>query len=165
MTLNAGNVYTAIHEGWLEVDGERLSLSKDAVDEIETLWKQVEELNEAVRLGSEMRQNAYAAQQQAEAAGEQAKAMSKAMAIFGRMAKGGVVPGKDEKFLMDFDPTLYKIAKMMQVMAEEHDKYDSLLKDEEDGEPGEPPADDATAYGAEVSVSVEAAPAAEAPAE
>lgn len=51
---------------------------------------------------------------------------------------GDIVPGSDEKFLMDFDKDMYLSAKTMQGLAQKEDpeKYDSILEDDEDSEDG-----------------------------
>ena len=60
--------------------------------------------------------------------------MAKAIEIFRRMSKGGMVPGKDEKLLMEFDDKMYQTAKSMQLMAERHKKHKRLSEDPEEEE-------------------------------
>ena len=60
--------------------------------------------------------------------------MSKAMEVARRIMKGGIVPAKDEKKLMEFSMELYQAAKNIGSMVQqrEREKYKSLWKDEEE---------------------------------
>ena len=74
-------------------------------------------------------------EQQAEAAEEYCKEMSKIMLVARRIMKGDIVPMTDEKKLMEFDDKLYQMAKNMQAMAwleeKRHEKHKSLWEEEE----------------------------------
>lgn len=76
-------------------------------------------------------------EQQAEASKKGAKAfddVAKAMEIARRIARGDIVPLKDEKKLIEFSADLYQVAKASAAINAEkkHKKYDSLYDDEED---------------------------------
>ena len=68
------------------------------------------------------------------------KEMGKILAVAMRMFHGDIVPGSDEKKLMEFDSDLYQMAKNAQMMAKlkERKKYDSLWDDEEKKELEDP---------------------------
>ena len=55
---------------------------------------------------------------QDEALKKQAKEQLKALSVFRSMSKGDVVPSSDESKLMEYDPKLYQMAKMAQLMAQ-----------------------------------------------
>lgn len=57
------------------------------------------------------------AKQNAEAEGDYYKEMGKILAVAMRMFHGDIVPGSDEKKLMEFDSDLYQMAKNAQMMA------------------------------------------------
>ena len=80
------------------------------------------------------------AKQNAEAEGDYYKEMGKILAVAMRMFHGDIVPGSDEKKLMEFDSDLYQLAKIAQMMAKlkERKKYDSLWDDEEKKELEDP---------------------------
>ena len=76
-------------------------------------------------------------EQQAEASKNGAKAfadVAKAMEIARRIARGDVVPLKDEKKLIEFSADLYQVAKASAAINanKKHKKYDSLYDDEDD---------------------------------
>ena len=157
--LTAGDVSTAVNEGYLDVDGERLYLSDKAVQAIKKAWENAEALNAAIQQKNAMEQNMYQTEEQIKAAKEAADELITAMKIFARIAKGGRVPRKDENFLREKFPELYTMAKNMAILAKKHKKHKSLLKDEEEEETT-PPEGDNTVYGAEASVSAEGGDAA-----
>ena len=75
--------------------------------------------------------------QQAEAADKNSKAfddVAKAMEIARRIARGDVVPLKDEKKLIEFSADLYQVAKASAAINanKKHKKYDSLYDEEDD---------------------------------
>lgn len=75
--------------------------------------------------------------QQAEAADKNSKAFddaAKAMEIARRIARGDIVPLKDEKKLIEFSADLYQVAKASAAINanKKHKKYDSLYKEEDD---------------------------------
>lgn len=66
--------------------------------------------------------------------------LGKILAVARRMSHGDIVPGSDEKKLMEYDSDLYQMAKNAQMMAQqkERKKYDSLWEDEEKKKPEDP---------------------------
>lgn len=75
--------------------------------------------------------------QQAEAADKNSKAfddVAKAMEIARRIARGDIVPLKDEKKLIEFSADLYQVAKASAAINanKKHKKYDSLYDEEDD---------------------------------
>ena len=82
--------------------------------------------------------NGEVAKQQAEAEKKAAKEQLKVLTVFRRMCHGDIVPGKDERKLMEYDPKMYKVAKQMQAMMQqlekekERKKHKSLWEEEEE---------------------------------
>lgn len=58
------------------------------------------------------------AKTQAEAQKQFAKTQAKAIAVFRSLSDGKIVPDSDEKKLMEYDPKLYQMAKMAQMLAQ-----------------------------------------------
>ena len=117
-----------------------LELSIKAVDEKQTGYKEyMEKLMEQWNGVANME----VARQQGDAAEEYAADMSKAMEVARRIMKGGIVPAKDEKKLMEFSMELYQAAKNIgsMVQQKEREKYKSLWKDEEDNDTPQDPMD------------------------
>ena len=130
------DVARAVNEGYIEVDGIRLELSDEAKKQLEESRKKVQEENDNHTLIEIEQQNAESAKKQGEAMEKEMENMAKAIEIFRRMSKGGMVPGKDEKLLMEFDDKMYQTAKSMQLMAERHKKHKRLSEDPEEEEEG-----------------------------
>lgn len=117
-----------------------LELSIKAVDEKQTEYKEyMEKLMEQWNGVANME----VARQQGDAAEEYAADMSKAMEVARRIMKGGIVPAKDEKKLMEFSMELYQAAKNIGSMVQqrEREKYKSLWKDEEEDSTPQDPMD------------------------
>lgn len=75
--------------------------------------------------------------QRAESADKNSKAfddVAKAMEIARRIARGDIVPLKDEKKLIEFSADLYQVAKASAALNanKKHKKYDSLYEEEDD---------------------------------
>lgn len=89
-------------------------------------------------------------EQQKDAMEEYYKDISKIMTVARRMMHGDIVPGTDEKKLMEYDSDLYQMAKEAQMMAqvEKRKKYKSLWEDEEKKQYDDPmeTADDQEAF-------------------
>ena len=94
----------------------------------------------AFELSKKLNETKVSAKQNAEAEGDYYKEMGKILAVAMRMFHGDIVPGSDEKKLMEFDSDLYQMAKNAQMMAKlkERKKYDSLWDDEEKKELEDP---------------------------
>ena len=77
--------------------------------------------------------NAESAKQQGEAMKEYGIEMSKLLEVARRIAKGAIVPAKDEQKLMDYSMELYMSAKNMAMLnkLKEKEECDSLWEDEE----------------------------------
>ncbi len=102
-------------------------------EELEQMKKEKEE----DRVREMYQESLEASKESAKAAGEAMDGMARALVIARRMMNGDIVPGSDEKYLMDFDRDMYMGAKTMQGLArnEDPEKYDSVLEEEEgDGE-------------------------------
>ena len=128
------DVLRAEHEGYIEVNGNRFAVSDDMASQMRRAYEEMQARNEAKAARQAAEANARAARQQADAARNDAKAMTQAIEIARRIAKGGRVPSQDEEFLMNYSQEMYMSAKMMALMAEEHEKHDSVLEDEEESE-------------------------------
>lgn len=84
--------------------------------------------------------NATVAEQQTDAMKEYAADMGKILEVARRIMKGGVVPAKDEKKLMEYSSDLYQTAKSIGAMVQrqKREKYDTLWEDEEKKEYDDP---------------------------
>ncbi len=142
--LSYGDVLSAEREGCIEVNGKRFSVSGDMAASLRETYEKMCARNEERMARQMAQQNAQSAREQAEAAKKEGDTMAKAMEIARRIGRGGRVPAQDEKFLLEFSQELYMAAKMQALLAREHEKYDSILEDEEEeeqagedvGEPG-----------------------------
>ncbi|MBQ9647622.1 MAG: hypothetical protein IJV43_04575 [Oscillospiraceae bacterium] len=167
--LQFTDVLKAENEGYIEVNGNRFSVTADMASQMRKAYDEMIARNEAkmaLRAAEAERRNAKA---EADAMKEEAKAMKQAMEIARRISKGGRVPPQDEKFLMEYSQEMYMAAKMMAILAKEHKKEDSVLEDEEEaGETGEVNEDGDTRATVEASLSdgaVEGVSVGEAPVE
>lgn len=68
---------------------------------------------------------------EADALGEQMKAMERCHKIAARIMRGDKVPPEDERYLMENDPDGYKLALAMRKPKKHPKKWESALKDEE----------------------------------
>lgn len=77
--------------------------------------------------------NMVSTKQQGEAMEEYAVDMAKIMEVARRIMKGAIVPGDDERKLMEYSKELYQAAKNIGAMAKEKkEKYESLWDDDEE---------------------------------
>lgn len=67
---------------------------------------------------------------EADALGEQIKAMEQCHKIAARIMRGDKVPPEDERYLMENDPEGYKLALVMRQPRKHPKKWESVLKDE-----------------------------------
>lgn len=107
-----------------------LELTIKAVDEKQTEYKNyMEKLLEQWSATANM----VSAKQQGEAMEEYAVDMGKIMEVARRLMRGAIVPGSDERKLMEYSMELYQAAKNMGAMVRQKKKeqYDSLWDDEE----------------------------------
>lgn len=128
------DVQNAVNNGQLTVDGVTIELSKEARSAIQKAQdlrmkncEMINEYNTAI-------DNANAAKQQGEVMEEIIDEQTKALEIARRIAGGGHVPLKDEQLLMDYSSELYQMAKQQAMLAKEHEKYKSLIEEEEHSE-------------------------------
>lgn len=72
--------------------------------------------------------------QQTEAMKEEIDDFGKIMTIFRRIANGDIVPGQDEKKLMEYSMEMYQMAKAAAALAENKDpeEYDSVDKEKQE---------------------------------
>lgn len=158
------HVLTAEKEGYVEINGERIAVSADTAKDMRRSYEWASAQNEAARQREQMKQERENTARQVEAAEEENKKLRQALEIFRRISKGGRVPHQDEQFLMDYSQELYMAAKLSAMLAEKHEKYDTILEDTEErteeGGDEEYPA----VYSAEMTVTAAEGPAsAEAP--
>ena len=108
-----------------------LELTMKAVDEKQTEYQDyMEKL-----LGQwNAKVNMVSSEQQDEAMKKYTEDLGKIMEVARRLMKGAVVPGTDEKKLMEYSMELYQAAKNIGAMANqrEKDKYDSLWDEDEE---------------------------------
>ena len=133
---NASDVARAVENGYIEVDGVRLDFSEEAKKKLEESRERVQKANDDLAVLEAGQMNAESAKKQGEAMAKETENMGKAIEIFRRMSKGGIVPSNDEKLLMEFDDKMYQTAKAMQAMAERHKKHKRLSEDEEEDDEG-----------------------------
>ena len=152
--LNDSDVLTAGKDGFMNVGGIRVAVPEELRDAVRQAVETASAYNQAIAMRNDIIRNQQAAKQQSKAVKEQADSLKKALEIFRRIASGGRVPPQDEKFLMEYSQTMYMAAKMEAMTAKEHEKYDTLLEDEEeDTDSGEEVQEDGTVYHAEATVS------------
>lgn len=84
--------------------------------------------------------NAEVAKQQKDASQENAQEMAKIMEVARRLMKGAIVPGADEKKLMEFSMDLYQVAKNIGAMIQrqKREKYDSLWGEKKEKDYADP---------------------------
>ena len=114
-----------------------LELTMKAVDEKQTEYKDyMEKLMEQWSATANM----VSAEQQGDAMEEYAEDLGKIMEVARRIMKGDIVPGSDEKKLMEHSMELYQAAKNIGAMVrqKERQEHDSLWEDEEKTEYEDP---------------------------
>lgn len=126
-----------------------LELTMKAVDEKQTEYKDyMNKLLEQWNATADM----ISAEQQGDAMEEYAQDLGKIIEVARRIMKGGVVPAKDEKKLMEYSMEMYQTAKNIGAMVKQREKeeYDSLWEDEEEKEYKDPieTADNTEAFAA-----------------
>ena len=126
------DVINAEKYGFIEVNGNRYTVSGDMATQMRSAYEQITARNQALIARQTAEANARAAKQQTEAAAEQWKKMAQALEIARRISKGGRVPPQDEQFLLEFSQEMYMAAKMAAMAAKEHEDEDSVLEDEEE---------------------------------
>lgn len=130
--LSYQDVINAEKYGFIEVNGNRYTVSGDMATQMRSAYEQITARNQALIARQTAEANARAAKQQTEAAEEQWEKMAKALEIARRISKGGRVPPQDEQFLLEFSQEMYMAAKMAAMLAKEHKDEDSVLEEEEE---------------------------------
>lgn len=132
LELQFNDVLQAEKNGYIEVGGKRFAVTADMASQMRAAYEEMKSRNEAKMAYEVAKANAEKAKEQSELMKEQGDAMAKAMEIARRLAKGGRIPGKDEEFLLNFSQEMYMAAKLQGMLARQHEKYDSVLGDEEE---------------------------------
>jgi hypothetical protein len=128
---NSAEVNRVIENGSIEIDGGvTLTLSQEAIDKLKETAKNADKATEAAAEAHFMEFNSAVAKQQGEAMGKAAEDEAKMFEIARRIAKGGVVPAKDERALAEYNIDLYQMSKQAGAMAKEHEKYKKALTEE-----------------------------------
>ena len=107
-----------------------LELTLKAVDEKQTEYqKYMEKLSEQWAATANM----ISAEQQGEAMEDYVTDMGKIMEVARRLMRGAIVPGSDERKLMEYSMELYQAAKNMGAMVRQkkREEYDSLWDEDE----------------------------------
>ena len=147
LNLSRGDGYKqyvhAMEDGYIEVDGVKLTVSEEAKKELEKKYNQWHEQQEKLNEIAMANNNAKWARQTGEAYQYAMKNQAAALEIARRISKGGKVPASDERKLMEYDDKLYQMAKQAYMMAKEHKKhkdslFDQIEKPEIDGSMEEP---------------------------
>ena len=129
---DSASVSRTVQRGYITINGVRLELS----DEVKKSLTDTDKLAEKNRVNAFMQQvmqhDMEVAQQQADNMSKAFKEEAKAYETAMRIAKGGKVPAKDERKLMEFNPKLYMMAKLQAVLAKKHKKYKSQYDDEDE---------------------------------
>lgn len=145
LELQFTDLLQAEESGFFEVNGRRFTFSEDMAVQMRTAYDEMLAHNEKYMEYQAAADTAKAAEQRLKALEGLGDAMRKAMEIARRIAKGGHVPPEDEEFLLEYSQEMFISAKIEGMAAKEHEKYDSVLGDEdeksadgedEDGEDG-----------------------------
>lgn len=121
-TLDGKTIYAneaAVLELTIQAVDEKQDEYKDYMDKLLAQWSGIA--------------NMVSTKQQGEAMEEYAVVMAKIMEVARRIMKGAIVPGDDERKLMEYSKELYQAAKNIGAMAKEKkEKYESLWDDDEE---------------------------------
>lgn len=158
MTWNNADIGSVLQSGTISVDGVTIELSEEAkqalLDAREKLYKDQE--TEGNRWVAEF--NSYVARQQREVYADAADDLSKVLTTARRIAKGDIVPAKDEQKLLEYSDELYQMAKNAAMLHKmEKRKKDKSLYEEEEERTYTDPEEETTPmqkYGVQVEVSV-----------
>lgn len=150
------------------VNGDRLELSRSALNWVETLNDrnyQEQEQKAALQQQkmadcTDLSQQLEDADDTADAQGESLRVMNRCMKIASNIMSGKRVPPKDLKYLIDHDSKMYQMAMAMRRPNKDDKKCDPVIKDEDENlSSGETTASaDGTVSAPESSADVEAAP-------
>ena len=129
--------YAPEHRKEYESQAAALELTLNALDEKQTEYQDyLSELAEKYCAYW----NAVVAEQQEDMTKEYTDDMAKIFEVARRLMKGAIVPGSDERRLMEYSMEMYKTAKNIGAMIQrqKREKYDSLWGDEEEKEYADP---------------------------
>ena len=161
--ISRADVARAEKYGFITRDGERIQVSDEMTQKLRQARELADARNQAGQARREMEELRKNAEAASEGAAEEGKSMLRAITIMRRIAKGGIVPPEDERFLMEFSKEMYMVAKNEAMLAKEHEKYDSVLDDEDEAERESAAVESSTGegYGVEAAVSESGEAAAE----
>ncbi len=125
---------TAVNKGKLTVDGVTLELSEEAKEAIRKAEEERFNKQEEINKFNAAMHNANVAKQQGEVIEEEFDNQARALEIARRISEGGHVPYQDEQLLLEYSDKLYQMAKQAAILAKEHEKYDTLVPEEEQTE-------------------------------
>lgn len=132
MVANHTDMYKATKTGVIEGDGVSLTISEDARKELEEKYEEFLKKQEDANKLFAAQCDVKAGEDKAEALESELKNQARAMETARRIAKGGIVPKKDEQELMKYSSQMYQMAKQSALLAEQHKKYKkSLYEDDE----------------------------------
>lgn len=117
--------------------GDRLALSREAVAYVEERHRQnLERIQrEAARMAGETEADGESGE--LEAFDQAMRTMRKCHEIAARIMRGDKVPPEDEAYLMQNDPTGYKLALAMRTPKKNPKEWESILDDEDCGGAGD----------------------------
>lgn len=106
-----------------QIAPDQAAVELDFSEELEKMRSDMEKFEEDLK----------SAKEQGEAMGESMSSMGKILAIFRRIAKGDIVPARDERKLMEHDAKMYNMAKQLGAMAKNDDpkRHKSVDSEEE----------------------------------
>lgn len=137
---DAAQINQAISTGKVEVDGVSVELSEEVMQVLKDAREKWSRERAAEAQRYMMEYSSYAAKRQSEMSEDINADMAKALETARRIARGDIVPAKDERKLMEYDHDLYQMAKNAAMLhwMEKHKKHKSLYKDDEDREYTDP---------------------------
>ena len=118
---NVAYVYRAIKNGYIDIGGEKLSLTDDDKQNLKSAAEETSRQMEQNLLQATAEHEAHVAKQQAEALSEEAKRQGRILEIASRIMKGEKVSPEEENELAESDPKLYAMAKQAQMLEKESD--------------------------------------------
>ena len=128
---NSAMLHRAVKQGYIEVEGSKISLSDEVKKQLLATDKQLQANREHIARQNFLLHEAANARQTSDAMKEANDKMSRAMTTAVRIMHGRKVSPADEKELMEFNKDLYAMAKSAASLAEHrhknHDKDDEKI--------------------------------------
>lgn len=112
----------AVKRGYITVNGRDILLSDEIKEKLLEVNDQAQIDRERAYTEYIMQYNGMVSEQQSRALKNEAKRMAQALAIASKIANGGKVSAEDEKFLMQYNPEMYAMAKSASIMAENKER-------------------------------------------